>query len=126
VGQLFQNMADGLYTAPIPSAEPLITDLKKMGVTHAQLQEYVDQFRDQFCDQLVDQAEKPEAKAIDALRICLGKATELSWFNEWSRLCEAELNQINAPQYPLASEMRAEPGYAAARVDEGILIEHVE
>jgi tetratricopeptide (TPR) repeat protein len=54
VGQLFQNLADGLYTAPIPSPAQLITDLKKMGATAAQIQEYVGQFREHFCDQLVD------------------------------------------------------------------------
>ena len=59
---------------------------------------------------MTDQAEPLEAKAIEGLSICLDKSTELSWFNEWSQLCEAELNQLKPVEYPLASEIRAAAG----------------
>jgi hypothetical protein len=49
--------------------------------------------------------------------VCLSKSTELNWFNEWSKLCETELNQILPNKYPLASEIRAEPGYAGVTLD---------
>jgi TolA-binding protein len=126
IGQLFQNFADGLYTAPIPSPSALVDVLKKAGYQQKDIQEAIDNFHDTYCDRLTDEAEKPEAKAIEGLGTCLAKATELSWFNEWSHLCEAELNQIKPSEYPLASELRAEPGYVAAKVDDGILIEDVE
>ena len=38
-------------------------------------------------------------------------------FNEWSQLCEAELNQIKPVEYPLASEIRAQPGYVSRSID---------
>ena len=79
--------------------------------------EWEQYFHDAYCDQLVDKADGIEAKAIEGLGICLNKSTELSWFNEWSQLCEAELNQIKPAEYPLASEIRAEPGYVAVVTD---------
>jgi hypothetical protein len=74
-------------------------------------------FHDSYCDALTDAAEPLEAKAVQGLGTCLSKSTELSWFNEWSGLCEAELNQIKPAEYPLAAEIRAEPGYAAVSTD---------
>ena len=58
-----------------------------------------------------------EAKAIEGLSTCLNKSTELSWFNEWSQLCEGELNQISPGPYPLATEIRAQPGYSSVSSD---------
>ena len=66
---------------------------------------------------MTDKAEPLENKAIEGLSVCLNKSTELNWFNEWSKLCEAELNQIKPGEYPLASEIRAEPGYAGVTLD---------
>jgi TolA-binding protein len=126
IGQLFQNFADGLYTAPLPDTSAFINQLKGMGATKDQLQEFMDTFQNEYCDNLQDKAEPLEAKAIEGLKACLDTATNLSWYNEWSGLCEAELNQIKPNEYPLASEQRAEPGYVASRVDEGILIEDAE
>ena len=56
-----------------------------------------------------------EDKAVQGLAFCLNKSTELSWYNEWSGLCESELNQIKPAQFPLATEIRAEPGYLTLR-----------
>ena len=66
---------------------------------------------------MTDKAEPLDKKAEDGLSICLTKSTELNWFNEWSKLCELELNQIKPGEYPLASEIRAEPGYAGVTLD---------
>ena len=108
IGQLYQDFSGQLYTAPVPKvATP-------PGVDPAEWEQL---FHDSYCDQLVDQADKIEAKAIEGLGTCLNKSTELSWFNEWSQLCEAELNQIKPAEYPLASEIRAEPGYVAVMTD---------
>ena len=54
---------------------------------------------------------------MDGLSKCLSTATELSWSNEWSELCELELNQIKPTEYPLASEIRAKAGYYDRRPD---------
>ena len=64
---------------------------------------------------MTDTAEPLEVKAVEGLKTCLDKSTDLSWFNEWSALCEAELNQIKPSEYPLASEIRAQPGYSDKR-----------
>ncbi len=102
IGQLFQDFSGQLYTAPVPKAPPGIEESF---------------FHDAYCDTLVDKAEPVEAKAIDGLSTCLNKSTELSWFNEWSSLCESELNQIKPNEYPLAAEIRAQPGYSTVASD---------
>ena len=102
IGQLFQDYAGQLYTAQVPTAPAGID--KQM-------------FHDAYCDQLVDAAEPIESKAIEGLSVCLNKSTELSWFNEWSSLCESELNQLKPSEYPIASEIRAQPGYSSSASD---------
>ncbi len=109
IGQLYQDFANGLYTAevPQPPAPPKGIDQD----------EYGQLFRDAYCDALTDQAEPLDKKAEEGLSVCLNKSTELNWFNEWSQLCELELNQIKPSEYPLASEIRAQPGYSSLQPD---------
>jgi tetratricopeptide (TPR) repeat protein len=102
VGQLYQDFSGQLYTAPVPKAPP--------GIDEAF-------FHDAYCDKLTDYAEPMEKKATGSLEKCLEESTQLSWFNEWSQLCEAELNQIDNNGYPLAAEIRAEPGYSSVSTD---------
>jgi tetratricopeptide (TPR) repeat protein len=100
VGQIYQDFAGQLYTAEIPK------DLKD-----------VDQWGNQpkqiYCDQLEDKAEPIEGKAVDGFEKCLQAATDQSWYNEWSRLCERELNQMKPSEYPLSSEVKPEAGYVS-------------
>lgn len=100
IGHVWANFVDQLYTAEIPK------DLKE-----------VDQWgvrqREIFCDTLVDKAEPIEGKAIQGYDLCLKGATKESWFNEWSALCEQELNQMQPTEYPLAAEAKPEPGYSS-------------
>ncbi|MCS6914798.1 MAG: tetratricopeptide repeat protein [Myxococcales bacterium] len=109
IGQLYQDFANGLYTAEVPQPPPPPPGIDR--------EEYGQMFRDAYCDALTDQAEPLDAKAIEGLSTCLNKSTELNWFNEWSKLCELELNQIKPAEYPLASEIRAEPGYSSIEYD---------
>ncbi len=51
-----------------------------------------------------------------ASRSCLKAATEQSWYNEWSRLCERELNQMKPSEYPLSSEVKPEAGYVSTNM----------
>jgi len=111
IGQLFQDFSGQLYTAPVPKA-----GAAPPGYPQDEFEQY---FHDAYCDAMTDQAEPLENKAIEGLGTCLNKSTELSWFNEWSQLCEAELNQIKPNEYPLASEIRAEPGYVSVQTDHG-------
>jgi tetratricopeptide (TPR) repeat protein len=100
VGLIYQDFAGQLYTAEIPK------DLKD-----------VDQWGNQpkqiYCDQLEDKAEPIEGKAVDGFEKCLQAATDQSWYNEWSRLCERELNQMKPSEYPLSSEVKPEAGYVS-------------
>jgi hypothetical protein len=109
IGQLFQDFSGQLYTAPVPKAGKPPEGMPQ--------DEFEQLFHDAYCDQMTDTAEPLENKAVEGLSTCLNKSTELSWFNEWSALCEAELNQIKPAEYPLASEIRAVPGYFDKRAD---------
>lgn len=112
IGQLFQNFADALYTAPVP--KPAIPPALRSGAAR---EEFLTAFSDAYCDTLEDKARPLEEKAVQGLDACLTKSTELSWYNEWSQLCEQELNQIKPAEYPMASEVRPEPGYLSASTD---------
>jgi len=98
VGQLHQDFAGQLYTAEIPKDLP---DTDPWG-NHP---------RDLYCEALEDKAEKVEVKAVDSFRACLSAATQQSWFNNWSRLCERELNQLKPAEFPVSSEAKPEVGY---------------
>jgi tetratricopeptide (TPR) repeat protein len=109
IGQLFQIFAHQLEGAPIPTPPPA-----PAGIDAVTWRGY---FRDGFCDEIGNHVAQLDDKAEDALKMCLDKSTELSWFNEWSQLCETELNALKPGPYPLATELRAEPGYFAAATD---------
>jgi hypothetical protein len=98
IGQVWSNFVDQLYTAQIPR------DLKEQD-------EWGNRPREIYCDKLVDTAEPIESKAVAAYDTCLKAATAQSWFNEWSQLCEVELNQMQPSEYPLAAESKPDPGY---------------
>ena len=102
IGQLFQDFANTLFTAEVPTPPDPPPGLER--------DEWAQLFRDAYCDQMTDAAEPLDNKAVEGLSVCLNKSTELNWFNEWSKLCETELNQIKPSEYPLASEIRVQPG----------------
>ena len=103
IGQLYQDFSGQLYTAQVPKAGPAPAGYPQ--------EDFEMLFHDAYCDAMTDKAEPLETKAIDALSVCLNKSTDLSFYDEWSKLCEAELNQLKPVEYPIASEIRAEPGY---------------
>ena len=103
IGQIFADFVNQLYTAEIPK------DLKEQD-------EWGNRPREIFCDALVDKAEPIEAKAVFGYDLCLKAATEQSWFNEWSTMCEVELNQLKPSEYPLAAEAKPEPGYVSTPI----------
>jgi tetratricopeptide (TPR) repeat protein len=121
IGQLYQNFSDALYTAPIPKP-PIPKTLTKK----EDQEDFVAAFGDSYCDALEDKAKPLDDKAQQGLKICLDKSTELSWYNEWSKLCEAELNQIDPNTYPLTAEIRAEPGYVTYRTDRAAVVDTIK
>ena len=98
VGQLHQDFAGQLYTAEIPKDLP---DTDAWG-NHP---------RDLYCVQLEEKADAVETKALEGFRACLDAATQQSWFNNWSRACERELNQLRPVEFPVASEVKPEATY---------------
>ena len=105
IGQLYQDFSGQLYTAPVPKAGPAPAGYPQ--------DEFEQLFHDAYCDAMVDSAEPLETKAIEGLSVCLNKSTDLSFYDEWSKLCEAELNQLKPVEYPIASEIRARAGLRA-------------
>lgn len=110
VGQLFQSFADALYTAPIPRRR-----VPKQLVTAASRHEFLVTFQEAYCTELERYAIKLEDRAVEALGTCLTKATDLSWYNEWSGLCERELDQLRPGGCPMAAEIRVQPGFVSRR-----------
>jgi hypothetical protein len=99
----FADFVNQLYTAEIPK------DFKEQD-------EWGNRPREIFCDALVDKAEPIESKAVFGYDLCLKAATKESWFNEWSTMCEVELNQLKPSEYPLAAEAKPEPGYVSTPI----------
>src|SRR4029079_19706390 len=100
---LHQDFAGQLYTAEIPRDLP---DTDAWG-NHP---------RDLYCVQLEDKADAVETKAREVCRACLYAATQQSWFNNWSRACERELNQLRPVEFPVASEVKPEAGYVPTAI----------
>lgn len=96
---VMQNFADQLYRAEVP----------KGFKTEDQYFAY--------CDALADQAAMPQKLAVDAFTYCLERSTEFQFFNEFSRLCEEELQQRSPDQYPATNELFGTSVYTESRLD---------
>jgi cellulose synthase operon protein C len=99
-GQIAQNSSDALWTAEIPP------DVRR----------YEDS-RTAYCDAMQELADPLEKVAVDNFSFCLDVSNQLSWFNEWSQLCERELAQMKPQDFPTAGEVRGTPENAPALVD---------
>lgn len=53
--------------------------------------------------------------ATTGFQLCIQTATREHWFNEWSQLCERNLNAIDRLRFPLADEIRVEPNQIFSR-----------
>ena len=99
IGQMYRQFVDAFREAPVPEeidADP--------------------ELRDIYVGALDEQSEPLQRQAIDKFEFCLRTSTNVRWFNEWSRTCEAELNVLNPRQYPLAAELRGEPNYVRGSI----------
>jgi len=108
IGMLFHNFARQLYDAPIPSH--LKTDMEKNAYRDA-LQKYADPL---------------QLKAKQGYVLCLNTAKKYNWFNEWSRLCEKEINELEPEKFPLTMELRAQPGYVSTALTSGAVVTQVK
>ena len=101
---VLQNFADQLYRADIPG------DFKTQEQVWA------------YCDTLADQAQPVQEQALAAYTYCIERSTEYQFFNEFSRLCEEEMQQRNADKYPATNELFGVSIYTASRIEKvGVL-----
>jgi TolA-binding protein len=96
---LSQNFADQLYRAEVPRS------------FKSEEQYFA------YCDALADQAEGPQKLALDAFTYCLQRSTEFQFFNEFSRMCEEELQQRDPEKYPATNELYGTSIYTDSRLD---------
>ena len=98
-GEMYRSFVDEFRDAPIPREIE-----KDAGLF------------DIYVGALDDVSEPLQRQAIDKFEFCLKTATQVRWFNNWSRSCEQELNGLNPTKYPVAAELRGEPNYVKATV----------
>ena len=99
VGEMYRSFVDEFRDAPVPreiEKDPQLYDI--------------------YVGALDEQSEPLQKQAISRFEFCLKTATNVRWFNRWSRQCEQELNQLNPKKYPVAAELRGDPGYARSTV----------
>ena len=96
---VLQNFADQLYRADVPQ------DFRTQEQVWA------------YCDTLADQAGPVEQQALAAYEYCIERSTEFQFFNEFSRLCEEEMQQRDATKYPATNELFGVSVYTASRID---------
>ncbi len=89
VGEMYRTFVDTFRDAPIPN------EVKKNP-----------ELRDIYLGALDEQSQPLLEKAKGAFIFCLQTATNVRWFNEWSRKCEDQLNQIDPRRFPVAAELR--------------------
>jgi hypothetical protein len=65
-------------------------------------------------------------KAKQGYFLCLKTAKQYNWFNEWSRLCEKEINDLEPEKFPLTMEQRAQAGYVSTRLTPGAVVTEVK
>lgn len=68
-----------------------------------------DETKEMFRNSMIEKAEPLRLKAVEAYKVCLDKARELQWFNEWSELAEQQLAKIDPSAFHYSMEERAKP-----------------
>lgn len=92
IGQIFEDLSDEIYNVPAPKSFD---------------EEQVEIFK----GAMAERAEAPRAKAKESYELCLGKASELKWFNRWSDLAERRLAELMPGKYRYNAEKRALPNH---------------
>ncbi len=92
IGQMYQALGNDIYNYPAPKSFN---------------EEQVEIFK----GQMTDMSEVQIGKAVEAYVLCMQKAQELRWFNQWSDLAEKQLANLRPQQYRYNAEKRAKPTY---------------
>lgn len=96
---VYQNFADQLHRAEVPRSIR------------------TEEAYDDYCFGLADYAEPLQQAATEALRYCLERSTEYQYFDEFSRMCEEELQQREPDAYPATNEILGRSRYTRAKMD---------
>ncbi len=99
IGQMYISIIDAVQQAPIP--EEIENDPELFDI-------YVGAFDEPL--------EPVRAQAVEKFEFCLRTATNVRWFNEYSRICETELNRLNPREYPVAAELRGSASYVRGSI----------
>jgi tetratricopeptide (TPR) repeat protein len=89
-GEMLEATSSAIYNYPAP---PKFTEDQK----------------ESFKGILTDRSEVYRVQAIDAYVLCMKKAQELRWFNEWSDDAERRLSILDPAKYRYNAEQRAKP-----------------
>lgn len=94
LGEMYDSLVRQVRGSPIPAAierDPELYDI----YTRA-----------------LDEATEPYlAVAMTRYESCLTTATQVRWFDEHSQGCERALHRLDAARFPMAAELRGQPGY---------------
>lgn len=99
IGVMYRTFVDDFRDAPVPD------EIKKDP-----------ELMDIYLGSLDEKSQPWVVKATGAFDFCMGLATQVRWFNEFSQQCEQELNKLDPRKYPLAAELRGGPGYVQQKV----------
>ena len=99
IGAMYRTFMDQIEDAPVPTE---IENDEELYII--------------YMDTLEQRLGPLRNQATEKFGFCLITATRVRWFNDFSRQCELELNQLNPREYPLAAELRGEPGYSHSTV----------
>ncbi len=101
IGQMWRGFVDNFRSAPVPQE---IANDDELAATY---------------EGALDEASQPFLQeAIGKFEFCLITATRVRWFNEWSQICERELNTLDPARYPPADELRGRPEYVRSTAAE--------
>ena len=101
IGEMYISIIDAVQRAPIP--EEIENDPELFDI-------YVGAFDEPL--------EPVRRQAIEKFEFCLTTATNVRWFNEYSRICETELNRLDPRRYPVADELRGSADYIRGSIGE--------
>jgi tetratricopeptide (TPR) repeat protein len=90
IGQMFQALANDIYNLEPPGS-------------------FDEEQKEIFKGTMAEKAAVVEGKAVEAYVLCMKKAQELKWFNQWSELAEKQLARLNPQEYRYNAEIRARP-----------------
>jgi tetratricopeptide (TPR) repeat protein len=67
--------------------------------------------QEMFKSNMIQKASPIREKAVESYNVCLKKALELQWFNEWTDLAEKRIAKISPENYHYSSEIRSQPNH---------------